>query len=322
MTNRPKLEKTIVLKTSPSPLLVIDFNVMCFAVLGWYESKIEGFFSKEVEKKLVRGAWALFVNRGPQFMKRHPYRIVFAADYRNPETNNYWRDDFMKESKVVQQAWVDYAAAGGVDVKELATHYKGTRSEKSEAFWFVYNEGRNYCQMYFPWFWRLGYEADDIAGSICRASHKGKPDEVVHKRQILLHTVDRDWTQLCDDENQIYFSNTRVCRPNEKIQEQLNGEIGVAEWAKHKMKVDIGHPSELAKHKAAAGDMCDNAVKGSPIELFDLCEPNPKWNIDKLLWGETFYSEVNNPEHNTRNDHYDQAVKAFAKICLEIPVST
>ena len=143
MTNRPKLEKTIVLKTSPSPLRVIDFNVMCFAVLGWYESKIEGFFSKEVEKKLVRGAWALFVNRGPQFMKRHPYRIVFAADYRNPETNNYWRDDFMKESKVVQQAWVDYAAAGGVDVKELATHYKGTRSEKSEAFWFVYNEGRN-----------------------------------------------------------------------------------------------------------------------------------------------------------------------------------
>ena len=318
--NREKFENVIELGVNPHALWCIDFNVMVHDILHWYETKIEGSFSKEVEAKLVKGMWALFVNRGPQFLPRHSLRTILVADYRDPETSNYWRDDFMRESEQVQKAWVEYAEEQGVDVDSLRTHYKGTRSAKSEAFFFVYEIGKDYCQKYFPWYWVLGYEADDLMGSIARLSRTSDGDSVIKKRQILMHSCDRDWCQLVDDENKIYFSNSRWCRPNEKIQEQLQKEEGILEWVEHKMKVTINHPSELAAEKAIAGDMGDNAVKGSPIELFDLVNPHPKWNIDKLLWTEDFIESMNNPEPTTRHDHYEQSIRQYAKICLEIPI--
>jgi hypothetical protein len=157
-------------------------------------------------------------------------------------------------------------------------------------------------------------------GSIARLSRTSDGDSVIKERQILMHSCDRDWCQLVDDENKIYFSNSRWCRPNEKIQEQLQKEEGILEWVEHKMKVTINHPSELAAEKAIAGDMGDNAVKGSPIDLFDLINPHPKWNIDELLWTEDFIESMNNPEPTTRHDHYEQALRQYAKICLEIPI--
>lgn len=318
--NRAKFENVIELDVSPAPLFVIDYNVMVHDVLYWYENKIEGSFSKEVEAKLVKGMWALFVNRGPQFLPRHSYRTIFVADYRDPATSNYWRDQYMRESEQVQQAWDNYAEQQGVDKDSLRTHYKGTRGAKSEAFFFVYEIGKDYCQKYFPWYWELGYEADDLSGSLARLSRTSEKDSVIHRRQILLHSCDRDWVQLIDDENKIYFSNSRWCRPNEKIQEQLQKEEGILEWAEHKMKVQLKHPSELAAHKAVAGDWGDNAPPGAPIELFDLIHPHPQWNVDKVLWTEEFIESMNNPEPTTRHDHYEQAIRQFAKICLEIPI--
>jgi hypothetical protein len=318
--NREKFENVIEIEVNPHALWVIDFNVMVHDILYWYETKIEGSFTKEVEAKLVKGMWALFVNRGPQFLPRHSYRTILVADYRDPETSNYWRDDFMRESEQVQKAWEEYAEEQGVNKDSLRTHYKGTRAAKSDAFFFVYNIGKEYCQNYFPWYWVLGYEADDLMGSIARLSRTSEGDSVIKRRQILMHSCDRDWCQLVDDENKIYFSNSRMCRPNEKIQEQLQKEEGILEWVEHKMKVKINHPSELAAEKAIAGDMGDNAVKGSPIELFDLIHPHPKWNIDELLWTEDFIECMNNPEATTRHDHYEQTIRQYAKICLEIPI--
>jgi hypothetical protein len=317
---RKKFEQVIELDLNPAPLWVIDFNVMTHDILFWYENKIEGSFSKEVEAKLVKGVWALYVNRGPQFLPRHAYRTVLVADYRDPKTSNYWRDDFMRESEQVQTAWTEYAEEQGVAVDSLRTNYKGTRGTKTEAFFFVYNIGKEYCQQYFPWYWILGYEADDLAGSIARLSRSSEEQKIIRKRQILLHTCDRDWCQLVDNENKIYFSNSRLCRPREKIQEQLQKEEGVLEWVEHKMGVKIEHPSELASHKAEQGDMGDNAVKGSPIELFDLIHPHSKWNVDELLWTEDFLECMNNPEANTRNDHFEQTLRQFSKIYLDVPI--
>jgi hypothetical protein len=322
MSVSEKPEKTIKLLNSPAPLLVIDFNVMCFAVLTWYESKISGMLSKEVERKLVRGAWALFVNRGPQYMPRHNYRIVFAADFRNKKTGNYWRNEYMEVSDKVKEAWINHAEKTGVELSSLKTNYKGTRSDKTENFWFVYNEGLEYCNKYFPWFWHEGFEADDVASCICRLSRNSKPGDVIKDRQILLHTVDKDWIQLVDDENQIYFSDSRFVRANEKIQNQLHNESTVREWVTHKMKATIEHPREIAAHKARLSDMCDNLPAGSPEELFDLVEPisHPQWNLDNFLLNDYFIDNVNKPEGNTRADHFEQSLKAFTKICLDIPV--
>lgn len=322
MSERPKPEKSIVLGVSPSPLLVIDYNVMCFAVLNWYQSKIEGFFDKDVERKLVRGAWALFVNRGPQYMPRHNYRIVFAADYRSKKTSNYWRNDFMEQSTQVKEAWVNHAEKTGVELSSLQTNYKGTRSDKTDSFWFVYNEGLDYCRTYFPWFWIESFEADDVVSCICRVSRNSVPSDVIKQRQILIHTVDKDWIQLVDDENKILFSDSRFVRPNEKIQNQLHDEYHVRAWVEHKMKTTVTHPREIADHKARLSDMCDNLPAGSPVELFDLIYPNndPRWNIDEFLITDDFMADLNDPEGNTRSDHYEQAIRAYAKICLEIPI--
>ena len=81
-----------------------------------------------------------------------------------------------------------------------------------------------------------------------------------------------------------------------------------------------GHRDAVLYGDFVQGDMGDNAVKGSPIELYDLIFPHSKWNIDDLLWTEDFIESMNNPEPTTRHDHYEQAVRQFAKISLEIPI--
>jgi hypothetical protein len=86
------------------------------------------------------------------------------------------------------------------------------------------------------------------------------------------------------------------------------------------MKVDLGHPSELAAHKAVCGDWGDNAPPGAPIELFDLIYPHPQWNIDEVLWTEEFIESMDNPEATTRHDHYEQSLRQFVKVGIEVPV--
>ena len=316
--NRPKLEQIIVLERNPPPLVIWDFNVAVFHVMNWYE-KISGSFKKEVEEKLVRGAFALHINRGPDMLPRHTYRMVFVADCRFKESHNYWRNNVMHTCPVVRQAWVDHAEREGVDFDELKKDYKGTRGEKSDEFWFVYNICRDYATTYFPFFEAEGYEADDFAGAVYRLSRDSSEEEIVRRRQIFLATLDRDWSQCVDEAHKIYFANTRYPFPNEKIQERLVGNEGVIEHTAHKMGYDITHPSQLASFKVLHSDMGDNLPKGTPIELFDLCEPHPEFNIDKHPVFVEFAESCNDPKANDRPDHFEQTLRQFAKVCLEAP---
>jgi len=319
MTDRPKLESFFKLDNNPSPLCVWDFNVAVFDVYRWYE-KISGSFKKEVEEKLVKGAFALHINRGPSMLPRHTYRMMFVADFRYKKTGNYWRNDVIRSSEVVRQAWSDHAEREGVSVDTLRTDYKGTRGEKSDDFWFVYNICRKYATEYFPFFEEEGYEADDWCGSIYRLSRDSADDSIVKKRQILLATLDRDWSMCTDEAHNVFFANTRVPFPKEKIQERLVGNQGVIEHTKHRLGHDIGHPSELAAKKVLSSDMGDNLPKGTPIELFDLCEPHPTYNIDLVDRHADLVECVNDPKPNCRPDHFDQTLRQFAAIMLEPPV--
>jgi hypothetical protein len=321
MTDRPKLETYFKLDTNPTPLVVVDFHVYLWDVLRWFEEKIEGSFNTRVEDKLIKGAWALKVNRGPDMLPRHTYRIVVVADSRFQDTGNYWRDRYMTESTVVQEAWQSYAEKEGKELSEIPTNYKGTRGEKTGNFWRVFDIGWKYCNEYFPVFSQEGFEADDIAGAIYRVSRDGGPDSVARKRQIFLSTLDRDWSQLVDEDHRVYFANTRHCWPNEKIQERLVGNQGVVEHTLHKMGFDLDHPKNLADWKVKHGDMGDNLPPGSPKCLFDLCEPHTEYVIEKVApWYEDLVKclEVNKP--NDRPDHFDQTLRQFAAIMLEAPV--
>jgi len=321
MNSRPKLETIFKLEHNPSPLVVVDFHVYLHDVLRWFEDKIEGSFNPGVEDKLIKGAWALKVNRGPDMISQHKNRIVVVADSRFADTGNYWRDRFMRTSAEVQTAWLTYAEKEGKSLTEIPTHYKGTRGEKTDNFWRVFNIGWEYAHKYFPTFSQEGFEADDIAGAIYRLSRDSGDDSVVRKRQIFLSTLDRDWSQLVDEEHKIYFANTRAPFPNEKIQERLVGNQGVIEHTKHRMGFDLDHPRNLADWKVKHGDMGDNLPPGSPKCLFDLCEPHTEFVIETVApWYNELVECVNNSEPNSRVDHFDQTLKEFVKICLEPPV--
>lgn len=321
MTDRPKLESTFQLDLNPAPAVVVDFHVYLHDILRWFEEKIENSFQPEVEDKLLKGAWALKINRGPDMLPRHSYRIVVVADSRFSDTGNYWRDRFMKESAIVQSAWENYAEEHGKKLSEIPTHYKGTRGEKTENFWRVFNIGWSYCSEYFPVFCQEGFEADDVAGAIYRISRDSSPDSVAHKRQIFLSTLDRDWSQLVDEEHRVYFANTRVPFPKEKIQERLVGNQGVIEHTLHRMGFELDHPKNLADWKVKHGDMGDNLPPGSPKCLFDLCEPNSSFCIEKQApWYDELVECMNDSAANVRADHFQKTLEQFTKICLEPPV--
>lgn len=320
MSDRPRLESFFKLDINPAPLVVVDFHVYLHEVKRWFEEKVEGTVNPDVEDKLIKGCWALKINRGPDMLPRHNYRIVVVADSRFADTNNYWRDRFMRRSAEVQMAWLAYAEKEGKNLSDIPTHYKGTRGEKTETFWRVFNIGWEYVNNYFPVFSQEGFEADDIAGAIYRLSRDSNEDSVVRKRQILLSTLDRDWSQLVDEEMNVFFANTRVPFPKEKIQERLVGNLGVIEHTKHRMGYDLDHPKNLADWKVKWGDSGDNLPAGSPKCLFDLCEPHTEYVIEKAApWYPQLISCVNDPDSNIRTDHFDQTIRQFAKIGLDSP---
>lgn len=322
MEPRPKLESYFKLDTDPAPLVVVDFHVYLHSVKLWFEERIEGLFKPEVEDKLIKGAWALKINRGPDMLPRHPYRIVVIADCRYKDTNNYWRDRFMKTSPEVQAAWITFAEKEKRPLSEIPTHYKGTRADKTDTFWRVFDIGWEYVHNYFPVFYQEGYEADDIMGAIYRLSRDSSSERVVRQRQILMSSVDRDWSQLVDEDHKVYFANMRVPFPKEKIQERLVGNLGVIEHTKHRMGYDLDHPKNLADWKVLHGDKSDNLPPGSPKCLFDLCEPNLDYAIEfSAPWFNSLRECVNDPKPNIRADHFEQTLKQFAKVCIECPVS-
>ena len=253
-------------------------------------------------------------------LPRHTYRMMFVADFRYKKTGNYWRNDVIRSSEVIRQAWLDHAEREGVSVDTLRTDYKGNRGEKTDDFWFVYNICREYAEEYFPFFEEEGYEADDWCGSIYRLSRDSDANSLVKERQIFLATLDRDWSMCVDDAHKIYFANTRVPFPKEKIQARLVDNAGVIAHTKHRMNFDIGHPKELPAKKVLHSDEGDNLPKGTPIELFDLCEAHPQYNIDAVARRDDLIECVNNPKANCRPDHFEQSLRQFVKICLEPPV--
>lgn len=322
MESRPKLETYFRLDRDPAPLVVVDFHVYLHAIKLWFEDKIQGHFKPEVEDKIIKGAWALRINRGPDMLPQHQYRIVVIADCRYKDTDNYWRDRFMRRSAEVQNAWLAFAEKEKKDISTIPTHYKGTRGEKTDTFWRIFHIGWEYVNGYFPVFSQEGFEADDIMGAIYRLSRDSAPESTVKQRQILMSTLDRDWSQLVADEHFVYFANTRKPFPNEKIQERLVGNIGVVEHTKHKMGYDLDHPRNLSDWKVKHGDMGDNLPPGSPKCLFDLCEPNPDFQIEATApWYKQLIECVNDPSPNIQKDHFTQTLTQFAKIGLELPIS-
>jgi hypothetical protein len=307
-------EDDFELETSPAPLVVVDFMVYAWNIFNYLQS-IQHLYSPELLSKITKALWALRINRGPDMLPRHDYRIVVVSDKRFEDKGAYWRGVEIMKDERMEVVWEEYCESRGINQGDTATSYKGNRRQKDDNFYEIVEIGWDYATTYFPCFKEEGYEADDWAGAIYRISRDSKG--VCRDRQILLSTIDRDWSQLVDESHKVYWANTRYPGPKERIQERLAGEDQVLLHTEIKLKTEIKNPRELAFAKQEIGDLGDNLPAGSPLEYFDLCEPHPKYKIERLPEYADLVQSLNDPASNIQPDHYVQALGACGKIGLQ-----
>lgn len=309
-------EETFVLEKDPAPLVVLDFMVAAWGVFGHIQD-IQHLYSPELLEKIIKALWAVKINRGPDMLPMHDYRIVVVSDKRFEKFGSYWRGVEINRDERMEIVWEEYCEGKGTDVADVATGYKGNRRDKDDNFYQIVEIGWEYATKYFPCYKEEGYEADDWAGAIYRYSRDSR--KTCHERQVLLSTIDRDWSQLVDESHKVFWANTRYPGPKEKIQERLAGEDQVLLHTQMKLGVEIESPRYLAHAKQEQGDLGDNLPPGSPLEYFDLCEPHPKYKVEKLKDYEDLIVNLDDPVPNVQHEHLEKSRQALGKIGLNCP---
>ena len=196
-------EETFELDSAPAPLVVFDFMVAAWGVFNYLQT-IEHLYTPEMLQKITKALWAIKVNRGPDMLPRHDYNVVVVSDKRFEKFGTYWRGIEIQKDERMEIVWEEYCEGKGTDVSTVATGYKGNRREKDDNFYQVVETGWEYCKKYFPCFKQEGLEADDWAGAIFRISRDTRG--VCHDRQVLLSTIDRDWSMLVDEGHRVYWA--------------------------------------------------------------------------------------------------------------------
>jgi hypothetical protein len=303
-------EETFELEKDPAPLVVVDFMVYAWAIFN-HVQELQHLYSPELIEKIIKALWAAKINRGPDMLPSHDYRIVVVSDKRFEEHGTYWRGVEVLRDERMEIVWEEYCENTGKNLKEQAVGYKGNRRDKNDNFYQVVEIGWDYATKYFPCFKQEGFEADDWAGAIYRISRDTRG--TCHDRQILLSTIDRDWSGLVDESHKVYWANTRYPGPKERIQERLAGEDQVLLHTEIKMGVKIDHPVEIFRAKHEQGELSDNLPPGSPLEYIDLSEPHPKYQIEKLTQYAQLVLECEAKESNVRFDHFEKAASALRK---------
>ena len=310
-------EETFKLDNSPAPLVINDFMVTCWNVFNFIQD-LQHLYSPELLEKVTKAVWAIKLNRGPDMLPIHDYRVVVVSDKRFVDRGVYWRGVEVLKDERIEACWEEYAEKKGLDMNEMALGYKGNRRDKDDNFYQVHEIGWEYATKYFPCFKQEGYEADDWAGALYREVRDGT-DTVLRSRQKLLYTIDRDWSGLVDESKNIWWANTRYPGPRERIQERLAGEDQVILHTQMKLGFDINHPIEIFAAKAEAGELGDNLPPGAPIEYIDLTETHPKYILENCDQWPSFVAEAGMPDGNVHMNHYYQSIEALRKIGIACP---
>jgi len=310
-------EHKFKLENSPAPLVLNDFMVTVWNVYNFIDG-LKHLYSPELIEKITKAVWAVKLNRGPDMLPFHDYRVVIVSDKRFEDTKTYWRGVEVLRDERIEACWEEYAEGRGISVEDIPTGYKGNRRDKSDDFYRVHEIGWEYAQKYFPCYKQEGYEADDWAGALYRETKKTS-DKTLRERQKLMLTIDRDWSGLVDESMNLWWCNTRYPGPRERIQERMAGEDQVILHTQLKLGFDINHPIEIFAAKAEAGELGDNLPPGAPIEYIDLSETHPKYVLEKCDQWRDFVQDISAPEANVHKAHYNQALAALQKAGISIP---
>lgn len=267
------------------PLEVIDFRVAIYNLLPTYKSIRAAH--PGTARNWLTAAWAIYLNRGPTCQPYEPRTVVVADD-----SPPYWR--------------ADYVANHYRDLGIEGPAYKGGRPTKEPEWFEVEEAGKSYLTQPgspFRWLRIPGYEADDLAGAIVRATEG-------LGRRVYLHTVDTDWLGLVSE--RVTWFNMGPWTPRKR------GPLEALRWAYKTWEIIALKPSDIWWLKQAYGDSSDNLLPGSPIEVISLLEPPSQY--DPLKTHPGLIEQVALTKATASASHLQQAEAWFRNHHLDPPM--
>lgn len=282
------------------PIYVIDFKVCAHFIHNYAEAATEFAEHNEEElRKIIRAMWAYRLNRGPDMLDPHPFIGLVVDDFKGKLP-----PDFSEASTSGKGYWRHIEAH-----KLSLDEYKGGRGEKTKFFNLVQEEGYKYIKSpgsTFYYFAKEFFEADDIAGHICRLKRKARKNSKLAKRQILLGTLDGDWQGLVSDSHGIVWANTGPWLP------RLRSEREVCDYYLRKEALQITSAQECYTVKTEVGDAGDNLKPGTPLRFFDLYDEDTEWRFTEQD-SKFLLKVLNSDTRSDRQDHLESA-KRFLQV--------
>ena len=71
-------EESFKLDSEPAPLVINDFMVTTWIVYNLING-LRHLYSPELLAKVTKAAWAVRLNRGPDMLPKHDYRVVCVS---------------------------------------------------------------------------------------------------------------------------------------------------------------------------------------------------------------------------------------------------
>jgi hypothetical protein len=272
------------------PVYVIDFKVAAHFINNYAEAAVDVANGSEEElRKIIKAMWAYRLNRGPDMLSPMPFVGLVADDLKGKLPADF------SEASVSGKGYWRHIEAHKLDMAE----YKGGRGEKTEFFDLIQDEGYKYINSpgsTFHYFAKEFFEADDIAGHVCRLKRKARKNSKLAKRQILLGTLDGDWQGLVSDEHQIIWANTGPWLP------RLRSEREVCDYYLRKEGMHITTARGCYDFKVEYGDLGDNLYPGTPLRFFDLYDEDTTWRFTEEDT-KRLLKVLNNTTPSNRSDH-------------------
>ena len=276
------------------PICIIDFKVIAHFICNYAEAAEDAARGNEQElRKIIRAMWAYRLNRGPDMLPPFPFVALIADDLKGPLTAEF------ADASASGQGYWRHIEAHKLEMAE----YKGGRGEKTLFFNLVQEEGYSYINSpgsKFHYFAKEFFEADDIAGQVCRLKRAASRRSKLAKRQLFLITVDGDWQGLVSDEHGILWANTGPWLP------RLRSEREVCDYYLRKEKMHITSAKGCYDFKVEYGDAGDNLGPGTPLRFFDLYEADSEWKFDEKDT-DTLSKILASTTISTRHDHMESA---------------
>jgi hypothetical protein len=290
----------------PHPVLVVDFKVYAHFIHNNAEvAQDVAQGDEDLLRKIIRAMWAYKLNRGPDMLSPFPFVGLITDDLKGTLSAEF------AEASASGTGYWRHIEAHKLEMAE----YKGGRGEKTDFFNLVQEEGYRYLESpgsTFHYFSKEFFEADDIAGHVCRLKRAASSRSKLAKRKIFLSTLDGDWQGLVSDPHGIIWANTGPWLP------RLRSEREVCDYYLRKEGMHITSAKGCYDFKVEYGDLGDNLYPGTPLRFFDLYDEDTTWRFTEEDT-KTLLKVLNSEHPSNRPDHMDSAKTFLLRKGLFLP---